>query len=103
MLFPLAGVTIGIVRHEMVILPGALLSTVLYGIMGYFAIRGREWARWLVFAFLLMTAFVGLGFTFVSFGSGKAVVGFNPWIGLIVLFYAGAATATALAANRPAS
>ena len=103
MLFPLAGVAIGVGARDMVILPGALVCTLFYGITGYFAIRGREWARWLVFAFLLMTAFVGLVFTFVRLRGGEAAVGFNPWVGLVVLFYVGAAIAMALPANRPAS
>ena len=102
MLVPVAGIIVALACREMVILPGALVSLVFYGLVGYFAIEGHEWARWLIFAFLLMTALVGLGFTFVSLGTGKPVVEFNLWIALVGLFYLGAAVLMALPANPPA-
>lgn len=91
MLFPIGGTVVAIAAREIVMLPGALISVAFYGVMGYFAIQGRQWAKWIVFAFLLGTALLGLGFAFVSLGTGSPEFGFNPWVAAVVLFYVGAA------------
>lgn len=103
LLVPIVGVVIGIAAHQWVIFPGALGSLVLYAVLGYFAIKGREWARWILFAFMLGIAMLGLLFTFMRLGGGSSSVGFNPWIAPIPLFYGIVAVGLALRPNRPAS
>src|SRR5450432_1147457 len=87
LLVPIAGLFIAIAFREWVMFPGALVSLLLYGVLGYFAVRGRDWARWILFAFMLGTAMLGLVFTFVRLGGGSSSIGFNPWVAIIPLLY----------------
>jgi hypothetical protein len=103
LLVPVMGLVISITARQWVMFPGALVSLALYGVLGYFAVQGREWARWILFAFTLGTAMLGLVFTFVQLGGGSSALGFNPWVAIIPLFYGMVAVGLALRAHRLAS
>jgi hypothetical protein len=103
LLVPVAGLVIAIAARQWVIFPGALVSLVLYAVLGYFALKGREWARWILFAFMLVIAMLGVVFTFVRLGGGSSSVGFNPWIAVIPVFYGLVAAGLAVRPRRLAS
>ena len=46
LLMPIAALIIAVAFREWVMFPGALVSSVMYGVLGYFAVRGGDWARW---------------------------------------------------------
>jgi hypothetical protein len=79
------------------------VSLVLHSVLGYFALKGHEWARWILFAFMLGIAMLGVVFTFVRLGGGGSSVGFNPWVAIITLFYGLVAVGLALRPRRLAS
>lgn len=101
LLIPIVGVVIAVAFRQWVMFPGALLSLVLYGILGYFAVRGNDWARWTLFAFMLVTAVVVLVFAFVRPG-GNPPVGFDPGLATVALFHGCIAVGLALRPRRGA-
>jgi hypothetical protein len=100
LLVPIAGVISAVAFRHWVIFPGSLVSLVLYGVLGYFAVHGRDWARWILFAFMLGTAMLGVVFTFVRFEGGTSSVGFNRWVAIIPLFYGLVAAGLAVQPRR---
>ena len=76
--------------------PGAAIATSVYAILGYFAIRGVEWTRWILFCLILMTTLTCLLFTFVNLGDTKPGLSFVPELAAVTLFYTLIAIAVAL-------
>lgn len=96
-------VTISFARRDTTALPGAVISLLAYGTFGYFALRGHEWARWLVFALVLLTAITCAFFTFFGLGSGKVHSDFSPVLAVCSVFFALIAVGTARRRARPPS
>jgi peptidoglycan/LPS O-acetylase OafA/YrhL len=81
-------------------LPGASIALAADVLLGYFAIRGREWARWTFFSLVLLRTLAFVFFTFIDMGTGKARPDFDPKVGLIAAMFAAIAVAAALSTNR---
>jgi hypothetical protein len=68
-------------------LPGAAMCTLLYAGLGIFALRGAQWARWIVFIFILLTALTCTLFAFINLGGSKPQFEFTPIGAAIALLY----------------
>ncbi len=63
--FAVFAVVVAVARRDRVALPGALSTFAIYSVLGCFIIRGHQWARWVLFAFALLTALTCLVFVFM--------------------------------------
>ncbi len=98
--YGIVAVAISLVRGDRMALPGAAISLALYAALGFFALRGHPWARWVLFTFALMTALTCLFFSFISVGSGSPQVQFSPVLGAVSIFFASIAIAAAVPPPR---
>ena len=93
-------VTDCIARRNTMALPGAVISLLAYGTLGYFTLRGRAWARWVMFALVLLTALTCMFFALFSLGSGKPAFDFSHGLAGVSVFFALIAVSMALPRPR---
>jgi hypothetical protein len=98
--FSALGVTIALVRGDRVALPGAVVSLATYLVLGYLAVRGQQWARWVFFTLIVLTTLTCTFFTFIHLQGGKAQVTFTPVLAVVSALYAAIAAAVAFPRGR---
>lgn len=76
-----------VARQHTMALPGSAFTLIGYGVLGLLALRGREWARWIMFTLVGLTAMTTALFTFVSMGDGPARFSFSGDIAVVAACY----------------
>jgi hypothetical protein len=88
----IGGLVAALVGGHTVKLPGAIVSTLLYGSLSLLMLRGHTWARWALFAFAVLMAGACLFFDLSQFDrlGANYKAGTAPVLAALVLAYASA-------------
>ena len=90
--FATFAVATAVSRRDRTALPGAVGALVLYLTLGYFVLRGHQWARWTLFALMLLTGLTSLVFgLFIAPWSqgGMALLLSSVFFGVVASMLAG--------------
>jgi hypothetical protein len=82
-----SGLIYAVATGNRMAVPGAAVATTAYVVLGLLAVRGHEWARWVLFALIVVTALCCTFFAFVDLGSPRARFDFTPGLALVAGLY----------------